>query len=128
MIILDENIPSDQRELLASWGVRVRQIGYDVARNGLSDTDIISFLMHQRRPTFVTRDQGFYDRRLRHAKYCLVYLTVEKHEVARFVRKLLRHAAYKTHVQRMGSVVRVSRRGTLIWRRRAVKPDFWPWE
>jgi hypothetical protein len=30
MIILDENIPEDQRQLLRSWRVPVRQIGFEV--------------------------------------------------------------------------------------------------
>ncbi len=29
MNILDENIPEDQRQLLRSWDIRVRQIGHE---------------------------------------------------------------------------------------------------
>jgi hypothetical protein len=37
MNILDENIPESQRQLLRSWRIRVRQIGYEVGRRGNSD-------------------------------------------------------------------------------------------
>lgn len=51
MNILDENIPSNQRYLLQSWRIRVRQIGLDTGRRGMQDDSIISFLWQQRRST-----------------------------------------------------------------------------
>jgi hypothetical protein len=42
--ILDENIIASQRQLLRSWRIRVRQIGYDLAQKGISDEQIIPFL------------------------------------------------------------------------------------
>ena len=64
MNILDENIIASQRQRLRSWRIRVRQIGVDIARKGLQDEEIIPFLHHLRRPTFFTRDRGFYRREI----------------------------------------------------------------
>ena len=116
MNVLDENIPASQRQLLENWRIRPRQIGFNVGRRGLQDDEIIVFLQQLRRPTFFTRDEDFYDRQLVHAKYALVYLAVEKHEVAHFVRRLLRHPALDTQAKRAGAVVRASSAGLSVWR------------
>ncbi len=121
MNILDENIPANQRQLLESWRVHVRQIGFSVGRRGMQDEELIPFLLGQRRPTFFTRDVDFYDRQLCHARYCLVYLDVDKNEMAAFVRRLLRHPACNTQAKRMGHVIRVSSAGLSIWRLHATK-------
>jgi hypothetical protein len=49
-------------------------MGYDMGRQGMKDQEIIAMLHRLRRPTFLTRDEDFYARRLCHARYCLVYL------------------------------------------------------
>lgn len=116
MNVLDENIPASQRQLLEGWHIRIRQIGFNVGRRGMQDEEIIPFLQRLRRPTFFTRDEDFYDRRLCHAKYSLVYLAVEKHEVAVFVCRLLRHLDFGTQAKRMGAVIRVSSAGGSVWR------------
>ena len=94
MNILDENILKSQRQTLQSWRISIRQIGYDVGRKGMKDDEIIPFLHSLRRPTFFTRDLGFYDRSLCHAQYCLVCMAVGKYEAATFVRRLLRHPEF----------------------------------
>lgn len=82
MNILDENIIANQRQLLRSWRIRIRQIGYDIAHKGITDEQIIPFLLQRRRPTFFTRDLGFFARSLCHRRYSIVCLAIEKHEVA----------------------------------------------
>ena len=127
MNILDENILESQRQILRSWRIRVYQIGYDVSRKGIQDDEIIPFLLQQRRPTFFTRDLGFYDRRLCHARYCLVCLAVGQYEVAVFARRLLRHPEFRTQGRRMGAVIRVSSAGLQVWRLRVEQEVFVPW-
>ncbi len=127
MNILDENIPANQRQLLERWGVPVRQVGLNLGWPGMQDADVIPLLLEQRRPTFFTRDEDFHDRRLCHAKYCLVYLAVDKYEVATFVRRLLRHSACSTQARRMGSVIRVSSAGLSIWRLRSPRQRLLAW-
>ena len=56
MIILDENFPESQRQLLRGWRIPIRQIGYEVGRCGMQDEEIIPFLLQRRRVTFFTLD------------------------------------------------------------------------
>ncbi|MBO0859667.1 MAG: hypothetical protein J2P21_14495 [Chloracidobacterium sp.] len=127
MNILDENIPRSQRLLLLSWGVHVKQIGLDIGHKGLLDEEIISLLHSLRQPTFITRDEDFYDRRLAHAGYSLVYLAVDKYESAFFARRALRHRELRTKAQRIGAVIRVSGAGIWLWRLLAKKEEFLSW-
>lgn len=127
MNILDENIPENQRILLQGSRVRIHQIGYDIGRKGIKDDEIITFLQQLRRPTFFTRDLGFYDRRLSHRRYCLVCLAIDKDETAIFVRRFLQRREFKTGVKRMGEVIRVSRAGVSVWRLHAKKEIHFVW-
>lgn len=128
MNILDENVPANQRQLLEHWHIRVRQIGYNVGRRGMQDDEVIALLLRERRPTFFTRDEDFYERKLCHRRYCLVYLAVDKNEVAAFIRRFLRHPVVDTLPKRLGSVIRVSRAGLAMWRIRASRPITVVWE
>jgi hypothetical protein len=114
--ILDENIPAAQRQRLETWHIRIRQIGFNVGRRGMQDDEIIAFLQHLRRPTFFSRDRDFFERQLAHRKYGLVYLAVERDEVALFVRRVLKHSAFNTQVKRLGIILRVSSAGVAVLR------------
>jgi len=128
MNILDENIIDNQRRQLKSWRVSVRQIGYEIGRKGMKDRKIIPFLHQLSHPTFFTRDDGFYERRLCHTGYCLVYLDVRKEEVATFVRRVLRHREFKTKAKRMGKVIRASHIGLSVWNLYAEKEERFDWD
>lgn len=69
MIVLDENIFADQRELLQDRKIAARQIGVDMGEQGLSDEEIVTLLHQLARPTFFSRDKDFFDRRLCHRRY-----------------------------------------------------------
>jgi hypothetical protein len=127
MNILDENIIASQRQRVRHWRIRVRQIGVDIARKGFQDEEIIPFLHHLRRPTFFTRDRGFYRREVCHQWYGIVCLEVAPEEVAIFVRRVLRHPRLNTQAKRMGTVVRASHRGLGIWQLHAQEEEviFW---
>ena len=127
MIILDEHVPPSQRQLLRRWHKSVRQIGYDVARQGLQDEEIIPFLQRLRRPTFATLDAEFYERSLCHARYCLVYMRVRQIEVATFVRRLLRHPEFDTQTKRMGMVIRISHASLSAWRHHGQQEAHYEW-
>jgi hypothetical protein len=116
MNILDENVREDQRGLLQSWGIPIRQIGVDAGRKGMKDKEIIPFLHQLRDTAFFTRDLGFFDHSLCHSRYCLVCLAVGKDEVAVFVRRFLRHPEFDTKAKRMGVVIRASHPRLSIWR------------
>ena len=106
MNVLDENVSVIQRQLLRSWRIPVRHIGYETGQKGMTDDDIIPFLLTLRRPTFFTLDWDFYDPALRHERYCLVLLDVRREEAAIFIRRLLRHGDFDTQGKRMGMVMR----------------------
>ena len=127
MNILDENIPQDQRERLRSWRIPIHQIGHDVGRKGMKDSEIIPCLFQRRQPTFFTRDQDFCDHDLCHTRYCLVFLDVEKDEAAVFVRRLLRHPECDTKTKRMGAVIRVSHAGLSLWRLNGEREVHFDW-
>jgi len=115
MNILDENISKNQRQLLESWRISIKQIGVNVSHSGIKDREIILFLQRLRRPTFFTRDDDFFKPQLCHARYGLIYLDVEKYEVAFFVRRLLKHSEFNTQAKRIGNVIRVSQAGLACW-------------
>lgn len=71
-----------------------RQIGVELGRKGMSDEEIIPFLLRLARPTFFTRDLGFDEGEFCHSDYCLVVLAVGQLEAA--VRRLLNHADFDT--------------------------------
>ena len=127
MNILDENVLRSQRQLLQSWRISIRQIGHDIGQKGMKDDEIIPFLHSLSRPTFFTRDLGFYDRNLRHGGYYLVCMAIEKYEAATFVRRLLRHPEFNTQAKRMGTVIRVSRAGLRVWRLHAEQEVVLTW-
>jgi hypothetical protein len=116
MIILDENIPEDQRQLLRSWRVPVRQIGVEVGHPGMQDEEILPLLHRVEKSTFFTRDLGFYSPHLCHARYGLVCLAVSQYEVASFIRRFLHHPEFHTQARRSGSVVQVRAGGIAFWR------------
>ena len=127
MIILDENIPESQGQLLRSWRIRALLVGQDISEKGIKDDRLAKFLLKQSRPTFFTRDEGFYSRKLCHASYCLVYLAVRPNESAFFVRRVLRSPYFNIRANRLGAVIRVSSAGLQMWRLRQAREIFLSW-
>lgn len=128
MNILDENIPKNQRQLLESWRIAIRQIGLSLGHSGMQDKEIISLLQQTRRSTFFTRDDDFFRTQLCHAHYSLVYLDVEKYETAIFIRRFLKHAEFNMQVKRLGNIVRVSSAGLACWRLHTREEIHFKWE
>jgi hypothetical protein len=123
--VLDEDIPKGQRLLLGA-GACPPDRHHTGA--GMADEAITPMLLRRRRPTFFTRDEGFYDRSLCHAGYSLIYLDVNKYETAVFIRRVLRQKDLNTQVKRMGTVVRVSAAGLWVWRAHAARAARLLWE
>src|SRR5205823_12595290 len=93
------------------WRIHVCQIGRDVGRKRMQDDEILTLLRRQRRSTFITRDRDFFKKQLCSDRFCLAYLDVHPLQVAKYVRRLLRHREFKSWSQRKGCVVRVATRG-----------------
>jgi hypothetical protein len=125
--LLDENVLESQRQLLRSWRIAVRQIGHDLGRKGMADENLIPFLLRLSRPTLFTRDLGFYGHSHCHARYCLVCLAIGQHEVAHFVRRLLRHREFDTQAKRLGAVIRVMDTGLAVFRLHVEQEVRLPW-
>jgi len=116
VIIVDENLVQSQRDRLGEFKIRFRQIGFEIGWRGMKDrNDVIPLLHTLRRPTFFTRDEDYYQADLRHAGYCLVYLDVPADKAAGYIRRFLRHPAFRTQSHRLGKVVRVHHSGVSYW-------------
>jgi hypothetical protein len=115
--ILDENIVEDECRSLRSRRVHVRHIGHDISHKGIKDQEIVPLLHRLRRPTLFSHDTRFFNRRLCHPSYCLVYLDVPENAAAVYVRRVLRHPLLNTQVKRMGTVVRASSADIRLLRR-----------
>jgi len=126
--ILDEDISAIECKRLRARRVHFRQIGIAIGRLGMKDrNDIIPLLHTLRHSTFFTRDHGFYHPGLRHPAYCLVYLDVAFDEIAEFIRRFLRHPAFRTRAQRMGRIVRVHSGGVIYWQAKVNKAQAVNW-
>ena len=101
MLVLDENLPADQRQLLRSWQIHFRVVGVDVGASGDDDDNLLPVLHHLPQPTFATLDRNFFRHDWAHAGYCLAWLDVRRREAAEFIRRFLRHPAFDTQAKRM---------------------------
>jgi hypothetical protein len=128
MNVLDENISVMQRQLLRGWRIPARHIGYETGQKGMTDDEIIPFLLSLRRPTFFTLDWDFYTPILCHKRYCMVLLDVRRDEAALFIRRLLRHSQFDTQGKRMGMVARATYSGVYVWLRHASEERYVSWE
>ncbi len=117
MNLLDENIRDDQRALLRKWRIPFRQIGKEFSHSGIKDENLIPGLHRLHRATLFTQDEDFFNRRLCHGAYGLVYLDVRYKEVAEFIRRFLKHPEFNTQSKRMGLVARVRANGVRCWRK-----------
>lgn len=115
MNLLDENVPLRQRQVLSGWRIRFREIGQEIGRLGIQDSEIISLLHRLKSVTFFTLDRDFYKSHLCHPGYCLAYLDVEDNDVAIFVRRFLGHPSFDTQVKRLGKVVRIASTRLRVW-------------
>ncbi|MBM4259264.1 MAG: hypothetical protein FJ147_25610 [Deltaproteobacteria bacterium] len=115
MILLDHNIPEHQVETLRQARLRPQQIGRDIGRPEWQDfEEILRYLHRLKSPTFFTRDDDFFRRRLCHQNYCLVVTTGLVTDTARGIRRFLRHPRFRTRRQRMGTVIRLTSIGILV--------------
>ncbi len=118
MNLLDENIPLEQRDILRARGIHCRIIGQDLAELSIGDDNIISLLHGLKQPTLFTRDEHFFERRLCHPGYGLVWLDAAPEEAALFIRRFLNHPKFRTKVSRMGIVARAHHEGIHFWQRK----------
>jgi len=76
----------------------------------VKDERVPVLLRELSRPTFITIDHGFWDKRLRDSKYCILYFALrndQQHELPMLLRHLLQLPEFHTKAARMGKVAYV---------------------
>ncbi len=127
MLVLDENLPASQQQLLRKWRIRFRVVGIEVAIAGTKDENLVPVLHRLPAPTFFSLDQDFFRPRLAHRNYAVVWLDVADDHAAEFIRRFLRHPAFDTQAKRTGVVARVHAECINFWRLSGRKAEFLPW-
>jgi len=77
----------------------------------IKDERVPVLLRQLSRPTFITIDHGFWDKRLCDSKYCILYFALrndQQHELPMLLRRLLRLPEFRTRAVRMGKVAYVN--------------------
>ena len=115
MLVLDENLPDGQQQLLRKARIRFRVIGIEVGASGTQDEKLIPLLHRLARPTFFSLDRDFCRPVWANPNYCLVWLDVTDDRAAEFIRRFLHHPLFDTQAKRMGRVVRVHIEAMLEW-------------
>jgi len=117
-IILDDQL-FDLEVLIpiARW-ITVQRLR-DLRPGEVIKDDRVPVLLRQlRQPTFVTIDRGFWDRKLRDARYCVICFSLrndEQHKLPELLRRLLRLPEFHTQAARMGKVARVGSPHVEYW-------------
>ena len=118
MLIFDEQINREAViEPVRSWAKAHRLIEVR-PKEHIYDDRIPHLLRKLNRPTFITIDEGFWNRKLRDKSYCILFLALrdrQQPKIPYLLRKLLRLPNFKTKTLRMGKVVRVSTANIEYW-------------
>lgn len=111
LLIFDEQINRERAiEPLESWAT-VRRLKDVRPREMIDDDRVPDLLRRLNHPTFVTIDDGFWDREYRDKRYCILYIAVsddQQFKIPALLRQLFRLTEFKTKAARMGKVARIS--------------------
>jgi len=114
--IFDENFSAPLMEIIRTKLASVTQAGKDWGRSGWKDRDQIIPNLHGSGATFHTLDSGFYDWRLSHRDYCLVYYEISEIELIEYIFRFLHHQNFDTRAKRLGKVIKVSPSQIAFWK------------
>jgi hypothetical protein len=84
----------------------------------IPDARVPEILRTLRQPTFITIDQGFWNRRWCHLQYAILYFALREDEqelLPGLLRALLRRPEFRTRASRMGKVARVGTTSLAWW-------------
>ena len=129
-IILDDQlVDTEVRAQLAQWTTvqRLRDL-----RRGevIKDERVPMILRELRQPTFVTIDTGFWNLRLRDARYCILCFPLrndEQRQIPGLLRQLLHLPEFATKAARMGKVARVGQTHVDYWQLGDEQPQRLTW-
>lgn len=113
--IFDENFSAPLMEIIRKKISSVAQVGKDWGQSGWKDRDQIIPHLHDSRATFHTLDSGFYDWRLCHRDYSLVYYDVPEADTIEWIIKFVNHRSFNTRAKRMGKVIKVNPLQITYW-------------
>jgi hypothetical protein len=117
-IILDEQIfDTDVLIPLTKW-ITAQRLRDSRPDQVIKDERVPMILRELRLPTFVTIDMGFWNARLRDARYCILCFPLrsdEQRAIPGLLRHLLRMSEFATKAARMGKVARVSQSHIDYW-------------
>ncbi len=117
-IIVDEQLGRTEVLLPLKKWITARKIESFRPFEVIKDDRVLQILWELKRPTFVTIDSNFYDKRHCDKRYCLVYFVLvplEQNQLPHLLRRLLQLPEFKTKAARMGKVARVSKTGVRYW-------------
>jgi len=84
----------------------------------LKDDRLLQVLTHLNKPTLITIDEDFWDRRYLDRRYCLLYFALpegQQRHIPILLRRLLRLRPFKTKAARMGKVARITFTQVSFW-------------
>ena len=106
--IFDEHFSAPSMEIIRNKLSSVTQVGKDWGQSGWNDRNEIIPHLHGSGATFHTLDRGFYDWRLWHRDYCLVYYDLSETELIESIFKFINHHTFNTRAKRLGKVIKVN--------------------
>ena len=117
-LVLDDQL--DLHVLLPPLEAWITAVRLQSLRPGehILDNRVPEILRTLKTPTFVTIDQGFWNRRLCHSGYCIVYFemaTPEQTALPALLRRLFRLPEFRSRAARMGKVARVQGKVVTYW-------------
>ncbi len=117
-LILDEQLAATELMVPLRRVFKVKRLLELRPGERVLDDRIPEILLSLDRPTFLTIDQGFWDRRLCNSGYCILCFGLRpKQQIAMpgLLRALLRRSEFRTRAGRMGKVARVTRAVIDYW-------------
>ena len=117
-IILDDQLSDlDVLVPIARW-MTVQRLRDLRPHEVIKDERVPMVLRQLPQPTFVTIDTGFWNRRLRDRRYCILCFSLrndEQQQLPGLLRRTLRLLEFRTKAARMGKVAQITTAGINYW-------------
>jgi hypothetical protein len=116
-IVDDELDPEKVTQVLQQWTTAQR---LSTLRPGqvIKDERVPQLLAELKQPTFITIDDGFWNRTHCDDRYCILYFVLREDnqaEIPGLLRRLVKLEEFKTREARRGKVARISRAHIAYW-------------
>jgi hypothetical protein len=118
LLVLDDQLSA--AEVLLPLRRRWMAVRLQSLRPGelILDERVPEILRAQRAPTFLTIDQGFWERTLADRTYCVLYFALrdeQQPQIHPLLRRVFRTPGFTSRAERMGKVARISPTGIDYW-------------